>query len=571
MIRETLLLMGVITAVIGGCSFVEFEPSPYAPRQVDIVYSAQERMTFIFWRIDDSVDPEEVRFELFDPDFKEWRALKLSDAPYPAAPRTCGGETCFQYQLRGQLKWTALSEDSEGAGRGTDPRSRALRSITEDGVIFGALDLRQREADQSFNVNPIAINQNISFDPRRFDLFADLGLTLIRRYEWRLAESSAQRRVEHVASRCALEGTGPWTSLSQTILPEGWTSQAHCLEARPIERADQGVKVVVPMPPSAVLYPLDDAYSPPEQTPLTLFLSLSDLLIRSKQRCALLQREIIQTLREEFQDRVPRGRRLDLGDWFPTTPLDEVSYEDCDQPFDRIYPTSQITDLIKEAILEDGQDDTVVFLLYLNNSDEALPDQTASTMEQLLTELFALPDTRIELLFITGTGLLRSAVNYPSSARGQTIPWQAREVTPFDDLMEEIGALYFPYRTALFYSGMTTIPVPNPPRGVDPDRFKICALSPDTLISVITEGAGTFSVGQRSGIYSYPWGGPTSPELMIDLFEQFRIPKFEYYRERVLMKYELCSQFCDFPFRAKSGIDYLDWSAERRCQREESE
>ena len=551
-----------------GCSFVEFEPSPYAPRQVDVVYSTQEDMTFIFWRIDGSVEPDQVRFEYYDPDFEDWEKINLKRAPYSAAPRSCGEQICFQFQLKGELKWTTVSADLEGNGRGTDFRSRAIRSITDEGVYFGALDFRQRDAAQTFMIDPIALDQNLTFDPKRFDLFQELGLTLVRRYEWRLATSSAVRRSEHTKTRCG-EGEGEWVELNERILPSGWTTEAHCMQARPIARDMDGLIVTTPFPPSALLVSLDDRYEPPEQIPLTLFFSLSDLLVRSQQRCDLLQNEIIQPLRDQWIDRIPSDRRVDLGDWFPIDPQTQDQLEECDQPFDRLYPTSSLIDQIKREILADGQDDTVIVALYINNHDEALPDQAAQSFQQLMTELYRLPDTHIELVLVTGEGLSLSAIQYPSAARSQTIPWLAREVTPFKDLMEELGELLFPYRTVLFFSGVTPLPLPDPPPGVAPDRFKICALSPDTLLNVVTDGAGTFSRGDVSGIYSYPWGGPLPPYLLIDLAEQLRVPDFEFYRQSVLARYELCRAFCDFPFRAKNGTDYLDWSIERRCQRED--
>ena len=156
-----------------------FEPSPYTPRSVGVVYSEQEDVTFLFWRLDESADLELVSFEYFDPSVSAWTTLKLSEAIYPAAPRACADSWCFQYQLPGKVTWARSAESLEGFGRELNSENRAVRSYHQDGVYFGALDVRQRSVELTMGLDPIAINRNVLFDSRRFDYFKTVNLTLI--------------------------------------------------------------------------------------------------------------------------------------------------------------------------------------------------------------------------------------------------------------------------------------------------------------------------------------------------------------------------------------------------------
>jgi hypothetical protein len=563
-----LALLNAIIMCAGGCSFVEFEPSPYAPRSVNAVFSTQENLTFLFWQIDESAEIDQVSFEYFDPNVNIWKPIKLSQAIYPASPSTCGSSICFQYQLPNKVVWAESAASFEGEGRAGNLAERGIRSVHVDGVTFGALDLRQRTAEITFGVAPIAIKQNVQFDPRRYDFFQTISLILKRSYEWRLTPSSAMNRDEHIVENCQI-GSDDWRFISETVLPAGWTMSAHCFELRPVTRIITAPTVLEPLPPSAVLKPMNLTYTPSRHIPLTFFVSLNDLLVRNTRRCAQLQGEIVDTLRGLFESKTPASQRVDLGDWFPLTPVTAESYTDCAQPFDRVYPSTQILDDIKREILDRGSDDQVVFAVYTNNNDDPLPDQVKRGFETLLRELFALPNTRIFMIMITGDVLSTSMVSLPTQAVIEyELPWRAREITPFDEQMQSIAETIFPFHTVDFTAGVTPISL-NEPRTASPLEFKICALTPNLPLNVTVEGEGTFS-GERFGVIkSYPWGMGAPPKLFMNLLEQKRVTQYELIEEKVVLRYEICEFFCNFPFVNQAGDEFPKWSEEVTCQREE--
>ena len=564
------LFLAIIALGFTACSFVEFEPSPYAPRNLQSIYSEQEDLSFIFWQIDESADVDKVSFEYFDPKTQVWKPIDLGRAIYPASPYACGKAICFQYQLSGHVEWTESSADYEGVGRAGNRFDRGIRSIHEDGVIFGALDLRQRKTITSFAIDPVAINRNLEFRENRYDYFKTINLELKRGYEWRLTPSTANIRAEHLQENC-LTGSGVWTSLSTKILPRLWTESSHCLELRPKTSVISSVSVIEPLPPSALLKATNLIYSPPISNPLTFFFSLNDLLVRSSRRCSILEEEIVEPVRRYFKNLTPSDKQIDLGNWYPLTPIGRMNDTSCEQAFDRIYPRLEIVDEIKQEILVRGSNDQVVVGIYSNNSDETLPDQVQADLEDIISELFNLPNTRVFLIVVAGSGLGDAMLNLPNQAGYEYfIPWRAREVTPFDEQMEAIAEPLFPFYTVEFISGMTEIPL-SEPTGLNPLEFKICALTPNTLIGVAVEGEGTFASQRQGTQKSYPWGISRPPALLMRLLEQQRVSHNELIEEQVVLRYEICERFCDFPFINQEDEIFPNWSAEIRCQSQDEQ
>ena len=222
--------------------------------------------------------------------------------------------------------------------------------------------------------------------------------------------------------------------------------------------------------------------------------------------------------------------------------------------------------MIKQEILLRGSNDQVVVGIYSNNSDEPMPEQVKRDLEQIMNELFSIANTRVFLIVVAGSGVSEAMLNLPNQAEFEHfIPWRAREVTPFDEQMEALALPIFPFYTVEFISGITEIPLVEI-AGVNPQEFKICALTPNQLISVVVEGEGTFSAQRLGTQKSYPWGSSYPPALLMRLLEQQRVSQEELIEEQVILRYEICERFCDFPFTNQEDEAFPNWSAEIRCQ-----
>ena len=548
------LHVSLLSALIS-CSFVEFEPSPYTPRKVEAVYSIQEDLTFLSWRVRDSADLDLVRFEYWDPRLEDWVKMKLSQAPYPSAPFECGKQdVCLQFQIEGQLTWP------EPAPVDAPP---PVRSLHEDGGIFGPIEFRQRVVEVTFGVEPIAIDNNIRFDPRRFDWFADERVPLKRSYEWRLLNSRAglgeRDALEHTLPRCQRGSLlSDWERLSDaTTLPEGWVDQASCLNARPKSDLQDfsPAEVIAPLPPSASLAHRGLRYQAPTLTPPAYLVTLTDLRVRSDYRCRQLKGELISSLKTGFK-RFPAMTRVEIGDYQPVTPVGAEALSGCDQDRDRRYPVIQMLDEIKSAVNPIAPEPISLVIGYFNNSEDALPEHLAVELDTLFGELEQLEHVKAFGVAVTGDV-------YPPGPWRHYIPWRATEVLSFEEQLDTLTKQIFPLRTMEFISGETAIPLPAPPVDASPLSFKLCDLSPSSFMWIETS-ASPEPYTNRDGVYE--WGNSGDPALYVELPHQDRVQDRDYYEQRVSVDYEVCTRFCDYPFRALSRVDYISWAQVTACQ-----
>lgn len=545
-------LMCVISAV--GCSFVEFEPSPYTPRDLKVVYSPQEDLTFLSWRLRESADLSLVRFEYWDTEAELWRPLSLSNSPYPASPYACGLlDVCLQAQLEGRFVWADLTQRD---------RNPPLRALHEEGGVYGPLELQQVTAERTFDVTPIAIDKNLRFDPKRFDWFADNNVPLKRAYEWRLVESEAGLNEEdaltHTLDPCKpSRALSAWRSLEDRVLSAEWTSSAACLSARPLsnKRDFEPAVVTTPLPPSALLTAREERYRAPTLTPPAFFISLSDLLVRSERRCAQLKSEILTALREGFS-RFPSATREDLGDFTPVTPVGDEPLLGCAQEANRQYPLVELLERVKGAVNPLAPEGVSLIIVYINNSDEPLSPELSVQLDQLFDELTALEHLKVYGIKVSGEGT-------PDGYWRHFIPWRALEVSSFEDQLLNLGERVFPFRTLDFVSGETSISLPAPRAEASPLSFKLCELTPERFLKFEIDGEVAPFV-ERDQVT--PWGAGANPLLYVDLPPQDRVDDDDYREERVSAVYEVCVRFCDYPFRSQSGVDFSSWLAEQSCQ-----
>jgi hypothetical protein len=526
-----------------GCADVRFEKSPYAIRGLEVVYSEQEDLTFLSWRLRDEADPGKVRFELNQSD--QWLPLDLDEAPFPAEPYECDGDyLCFQYQLSGRYRLEDVDE-------------RPLRSIHDtEGLYAGGVPRFQR-VERTFGIDPIALDRNATIDPKRFDWFAQNAIPLERDYTHQLVGSS---RGYGEAGGCAEPSPGAWRALGSRVDPrDGWVEEPVCLSARPDRQDRPGVVVTVAFPPGAELFSEQQDYVPPEERPPLLYLHLVDLLIRGEARCASARDGLVN----EFDDRI--GRRspdaIRLGVFTPTDPETGQPTNGCQQASDQDYPVRQIAELVKAEAARLEPTNVKLVVVYMNNVE--LPPS-----EQVLAQLVALGD---ELASVDNVDLHSLAVG--SNAIIGLFPWSdsigwrpITDETFFGDI-ENWSEYHLPFRTTL-HDPSTPVRVRAPVGARQPAYFKMCAVTPQALTGV-EFGPWSDPVDQAlvpPGALTFPWTPEGEPSYTTALPTQVLVSFEEYTRQSSSVVVEVCERFCRFPFRAESGTDYGSWLGQRECQ-----
>lgn len=537
--RARLILAGIICSVLFGCADVRFERSPYAVRGVDMVYSAQENLTFIVWRLRRGIDPSLVRFELYEDGAFE--PIDLQDTAFPAEPYEC--ETsyiCFQIQREGEY---TFPEDV-----------LPVRSIHEDEGLYAGTVPRVQRVSVTFSANPVALANNTRIDLGQRDWFEVNGVPLKRSYQWQLVESVGGYG-ERPSSLC--NPAGAWSSFEPVVeVDPQWAESAKCLVLEPRREDRQGARVTVPFKPGPVLAVEEQSYVPGETRPPVLYLYLIDLLIRSPSRCEEAKRVIQTQLDRDISSRDPNARRL--GSFTPLDTQTGDARDGCKQAGDQDYPIVQMLDVIKQELARYAPQKVPVVLVYMNNV-ELPPSQTAIDALGFLFLELEFSENGVFFTMALGSNVILELFPWNLG-----VPWRPiNDNTFIGDLKTGIQNTV-PFRT-MDHDTSTLVTIRQPVEAeVRPERFKACAVTPDTIFGLVLEpGSGLF-VNVNSP--SYPWPRAGEPAYSIFLEDQVVVPFAEYQRQPVQFVVETCQRFCDFPFRLGNGSVAASWALEEACQ-----
>ena len=147
------------------------------------------------------------------------------------------------------------------------------------------------------------------------------------------------------------------------------------------------------------------------------------------------------------------------------------------------------------------------------------------------------------------------------------IGWRSLEDDSFEDEIKSRLEDSIAFMTTDFVVGDTAIILPALKTLYNPKYFKICQLTNQgsanaTLMRIEIDETVQLLPPQPQ----YPWGQQTDPALYLDLPVQDRVEAYTYQRSKVEIRYEVCTRFCNLPFRRASGQDEESWLGNSSCQ-----
>ena len=122
-VPATIWWVVVLTTAVGGCGDVHFMPAPFTPQNVELVYSEQEHLTIVRWRVEAAAPSGEVAVRDARPD--GYQPIDFSRSVFAGGVAPCGDDkgSCAQYVVRGHYP-----QQQPGQPVSSDPgRSRVLR------------------------------------------------------------------------------------------------------------------------------------------------------------------------------------------------------------------------------------------------------------------------------------------------------------------------------------------------------------------------------------------------------------------------------------------------------------
>lgn len=552
--RPRTIALAALLAVATSCAAIQFERGPYAIRDLEVIYSDQEDVTFLSWRLRGDALLNRVEFEIWAEDM--YLPIDLGDTLFPAEPERCGEHWCFQYQVAGEYELPA-----EGS---------PLRSIHEDDGVFMGPAERFRRVQRTFDIDPLGLGHNEEIDPGRFDWFAENEVFLRRDYEWQFTA---------VTNGCEAPDESAWAPMGNPVeVDHIWTDQAVttgiCFSARPDRRDVGGIVRQDFLVPSAETTWEEQAYVPPKVASPIVWGLMLDLEIPNESRCSQVKGRLIDIIERAI---AARGDSVKLGIYTPTDPETGDELGGCDQASERDYPLERMLRDAATAKAEAQPEEIRVMWIFANNIE--LPP-SERILEQLELFGFALlvgeaggegpvpfPDDETDLLENSTrayTWAIGSNVFMGLFPWDTTTPWRPVEDQTLAADVKAVAKSTLPFLT-MRHVDETQVDL-RPPARADarPLYFKVCDSTPDPVEAIGIEPGGAYF--QMGDTIPWPEFDDTLPYYLVFLEPQLLVPRSKYVRRREEVVVEVCTAFCDGPFRTRGGDDFAGWRSRGNCQ-----
>lgn len=505
---------------LSGCANIEFEFGPYAIQDVDIIYSIQEDVTFLTWKLREDADLDRVYFEVNEDEV--WIPIDLGKTIFPAAPSKCGNSWCFQYQFQGQRSWS----------------TSAVRSVHVDDGYFPAKARFTRTVSKTLSIKPIALADNLTIDPVLEDVLALELLPTRRNFEWELVGTKEQCKGE-VFRRGNLT---PYATLSDL----SWTEQNLCMVVWPPRTDGARVDVRAGIRPSAQTVWEVQTYIPPVEDSPIVYGLLFDLEIPNEARCEQVKEGIASALADTFKG---RGTTTLLDIYTPNDTNSGESLSGCEQRAQQDYPIADMMQAARLAARQVAPMDIRVLWIYVNNVN--VPPS------QRLVEQFLILQNSEGLDFEVFTwGIGTNPVIQAEGLWDITMGWRAIEDDTLLKDIRSVARVNLPFRTML-HDSRTRIPILAPVANVK--GVKICTSSP-FMIPEIGTVTRPLRIYQTDSDAFVPWTDGVDVFYRLDIEEQQLVPYSSYVRHELLVTLEFCTDFCENPFRSRGGIDFPSWT-----------
>jgi hypothetical protein len=536
------LAVFVLASVLGGCGDVHFIPSPFTPQNVEMVYSLQEDITVMRWRVS-STAPGDTRFELSGPGGYE--PISFAASVFPGGIAPCAGNqpgSCAQYVVRGNYQPEA----------GARP-IRAVHGVY--GVLPGSVPdvttLSETLSLQSFfrthndlvyvNIDDRVASDGPYFFPRPYEhaMWATTGLCV---------SESAPDGVGF-SPLDASGGFPPATPLTDNGI--------YCVAARP-QPADGGAATLVQarIATNPEVISRHHSYRPAVETAPIVYQIVLDLEIPVADRCAkAIERIELEVAKALVGAPVRKLPTLNLAGGPTGT--------GCMQTDGRELAAADMAQAVKQVVISSPEVHQQFHILYFNNLDAPLPVKLSESFRALWNALSSPPGYdlfTLRWLFNPGAGSI------PDLGWWRFTPWLAADDPAFERALLEYASEALPYKSQFHDAGeavrLLTAAEAAP---LDGDLIKICTSSPTVQPLAATEPPAV----PRG--WSWPIVAGDPPSYLVSLPTQIAVPRSNFVDARVELDFQICTRYCvDHPFLNASGKGVLSWATNPDCARKDN-
>ena len=549
------------TVLFVGCGDVLFVPSPYTPQKVELVYSSQEDITMVRWRISSTAAlGNDLKFQILGEN--DGQPIDFSQSLFPGGASTCAdadGGSCFQYVVRGQYPVAQFPHP-------------VIAIHATYGTLPGELATQRTEA-QTLSVSPffqltndevhVALTDGVAFEPpyvyaRSYDrtMWPTKGLCVADSVPMSVSFSPldttylfpADQPLSDSGIYCVGIRPTPWDGGAPVLNNSVCSNGGYC------PSVVQGRLATLPQ-----VTDMHSTFTPPiEQSPV-IYQIVLDLEIAVPERCDSA-RSTIESLVDKYMNMAPSVKVVKLPTINLATNADATGGSpNCAQVGDgRTLPApADMAEAVLQVVSSFPQTHQQFHFFYFNNQDFALPQSMTDSLQALFDGLTApAPYDLLTFSWLFNPGL--AAATGPSWWKSTT--WQSYEDPSFETQLAMYVAQNLPYTSQ---TSDQSVPVPllsaTDLATYNGGFFKICDSSP------YAQAADTSPVQPLFGYGGWAIDASDPPGYLVTLPQAIAVPGPSFTPASASVDFQVCTAYCDHPFVASNGTGDTSWMTSPFC------
>lgn len=549
--------MLAVGLVCFGCGAVEFVPSPFTPQNVDLIFSPQEDITIVRWKVSSKAPGSDLHFQLLG----ENGYVSLGDfsqSVYPGGPSACtdGSGTCYQYVVRGKYPVSTWNRpiqavhDTYGVLPG--PVVHDLQTAKGPTLSVAALRFLPNNAMVQVQMtDQVALAPPYAY-PRQY-----------RRAMWPTPGVCVAPAAPDGVSFTALDASGGFPP-DLPLTADG----IYCVGIVPVPSdggnaalAQQRVQTV------PVVTDLQQGFMPPVQQSPVIYQIVLDLEIPIADRCT----SALSTIESTVDTAMGMANTTAMPIKLPTLniavdPDRADGSAGCAQQDGATLDAATMAQKVFQTIGQFPQTYQQFHFFFFSNLDAPLPASLNTSLNALFTDLGSPPPGYVLDLhaFLFNPGA--AAVPTPGAPKpAWTMPvqsWQVADDPALAQALQTYAQQNLPYESQL-YDASVPVALLSPSDAMmdDGDWIKIC----DSTLPVTP--VDTSPLTPFPGAAAWPVMGANPPGYLVTFPPNNRVPYAQFVANSVALDVELCTAYCKgHAFTPKSGGAAIDdWTKSSAC------
>jgi hypothetical protein len=548
-------MLVVVTGMSLGCGDVSFVPSPYTPQDVDLVYSAQEDITVVRWRISSSVsDDPDLRFQILGA--AGFQDIDFSQSVFQGGGTPCGDGvgSCFQYVLRGRY--------------GTFKGGRPVQAVHARYGSFSGAIARIDSVTQTLSVDSFFHSGNQVVTVNISDQVAAQGpYSYPRAYTRGMWATNGLCVSDSAPDGVSFSPLDPTTdSFAPDTQPDGQltASGIYCVGVSPVPH-DAGAAALaetrIATRPEVVT--LHQTYVPPVVKSPVVYQIVLDLDIPIPDRCASSSQQI-EALVDKYMSYSGHGsvavKKLPTVYLAGADPNVAQSSANCVQKNDAKLDASTMADAVMQEVTRHPEEFQQFHFFFFDNLNSPLFQPLVDSLSAFFGALETAPAPyqlrTLSWLFNPGLG----QANPPNPTWSMTPSWQAADDPSFEQLLASYAMQSLPYESQ-WHDAYTPVPLLSADDAMKYDgaQIKICQSAPFVIAADVTSGYEFFTP-------SWEVMASDPPGYVVWLPTQQQTPFSSFVQASASVDYQICTRYCDnHPYVSAAGTGETSWTASNSC------